>query len=358
VLTGAQPARALVADTVPRYGLAMTLLTLFSTKPYDRDAFAPRAAAHGIELRLLEHRLDADTARLAAGGDAVCAFVNDVLSAGTLEALADVGVRLVALRCAGFNHVDLAAAARLGITIARVPAYSPHAVAELAVGLILSLNRKLHRAHARVREGNFSLHGLTGFDLVGKSVAVIGAGRIGLAFARIMRGFGCEVLVVDPLPVPELEALGARQVSLDEALAHADIVSLHCPLTPATHHVINATTIDAVRPGVMIINTGRGALLDTRAVIDGLKRGRIGYLGLDVYEEEEELFFEDHSFSIIQDDVFMRLLTFPNVMITAHQGFLTDEALANIAETTLSNVAAFRRGDAAGVHAVPTAQTS
>lgn len=330
----------------------MNPITVYSTKPYDRDAFAPRATQLGLELRFLDHRLDADTARLAAGGDAVCVFVNDTLDARTLAALADEGVRLIALRCAGFNHVDLDAAARLGLTVARVPAYSPNAVAELAVGLILSLNRKLHRAHARVREGNFSLHGLTGFDLFGKTVGVIGGGRIGLAFTRIMRGFGCAVNVYDPQPLPELAGLGARQVALKEALETADIVSLHCPLTPATHHLIDAAAIATMRDGVMIINTGRGALLDTRAVIEGLKRGRIGHLGLDVYEEEEDLFFEDLSSSIIQDDVFMRLLTFPNVMITAHQGFLTHEALANIAETTLGNVVAFRRGDDAGIHAV------
>jgi len=330
----------------------MTNLTLFSTKSYDRDSFGPQAAAHGVTLRFLEHRLDAHTAALAAGSEAICAFVNDTLDAETLAALADNGVRLIALRSAGFNHVDIAAAARLGLTIARVPAYSPHAVAELAAGLILSLNRNLHRAYARVREGNFALQGLTGFDLFGRTVGIIGAGRIGLAFARIMRGFGCTVLISDPVPVDDLKALGATQVELPTLLARAQIISLHCPLTPATRHLIDADAIAQMRGGVMLINTGRGALLDTRAVIAGLKTGQIGHLGLDVYEEEEDLFFEDHSSSIIQDDVFMRLLTFPNVMITAHQGFLTEEALANIAATTLENVAGFMRGELESVHTV------
>lgn len=252
--------------------------------------------------------------------------------------------------CAGFNHVDLRACAKHNLAIARVPAYSPHAVAEHAVGLILSLNRKLHHAHARVREGNLSLHGLTGFDLYGRTVGIIGAGKIGMCFARIMRGFGCHVLLFDPNPI-EAEA-GVEQVSLDELYARAQIISLHCPLTPQTHHMINAQTLALMQPGVMIINTGRGALLDTQALIQALKRGHVGYLGLDVYEEEEALFFSDHSDTIIQDDIFMRLLTFPNVMITAHQAFLTEQALGNIAQTTLENVAAFERGELDRVHLV------
>jgi D-lactate dehydrogenase len=330
----------------------MTALTLFSAKPYEIDAFNLANAPRGHTLRFLEHRLDAGTAALASGSAAVCAFVNDRLDAAALEALHGCGVRLIALRSAGFNHVDLSAAARLGLTVARVPAYSPHAVAEHAVGLILSLNRKLHRAYARTREGNFSLTGLTGFDLHGRAVGVIGAGKIGMCFARIMAGFGCVVSLHDPTPSDEALASGLPLVSLDELLTSSDILSLHCPLNAHTRHLINAASLAKLRPGVMIINTGRGALLDTRAVIDALKRGHVGYLGLDVYEEEEALFFQDHSADIIQDDVFMRLLTFPNVLITAHQAFLTREALGNIADTTLDNVEAFLAHDLSRVHLV------
>jgi D-lactate dehydrogenase len=330
----------------------MAKITLFSTKPYDRHSFEEANAAHGHDLRFLEHALDAQTAQLAHGADVVCAFVNDRLDAATLAQLAALGVRLVALRSAGFNHVDLRAAAAHGVTVARVPAYSPHAIAEHAVGLILSLNRKLHRAHARVREGNFSLTGLTGFDLCGRAVGVVGAGKIGLCFARIMRGFGCRITLCDPHPSEEAQAEGFTFAALEVVLADSDIVSLHCPLTPATRHLLNDRSIASMKPGVMIINTGRGALIDTRAAIGALKRGHIGYLGLDVYEEEEALFFSDHSDEVIQDDVFMRLLTFPNVMITAHQAFLTREALANIADTTLANVTHFMAGQHAQVHAV------
>lgn len=330
----------------------MAKLSLFSTKPYDITSFeAANQGSSPHELRFFEHRLDAATASLARGSKAVCAFVNDKLDEATIAALATQGVELVALRSAGFNHVDLKACAKHHLAIARVPAYSPHAVAEHAVGLILSLNRKLHRAHARVREGNFSLHGLTGFDLYGRTVGVIGAGKIGMCFARIMRGFGCHVLLYDPVSTETED--GIEQVSaLDELYARAHIISLHCPLTPQTHHMINAQTLALMQPGVMIINTGRGALLDTQDVIQALKRGHVGYLGLDVYEEEEALFFSDHSDTIIQDDVFMRLLTFPNVMITAHQAFLTEQALGNIAQTTLENVAAFERGELGQVHLV------
>jgi D-lactate dehydrogenase len=270
--------------------------------------------------------------------------VNDALDRTVLETLAAHGTRLVALRSAGFNNVDLAAARDLGITVARVPAYSPHAVAEHAVGLILALDRKIHRAYARVREGNFSLSGLVGFDLFGRTVGVVGTGKIGLAFARIMAGFGCRLLATDPARSTEAEGLGVRYVELDELLAGSDVVSLHCPLTPETRHLLDARRIRLMRRGAMLINTGRGALVETRAVIDGLKSGHIGHLGLDVYEEEEALFFEDRSQVVIQDDVFMRLLTFPNVIVTAHQGFFTREALHNIAETTLANVTAFERG--------------
>ncbi len=318
-------------------------ITLFSSKPYDRDSFAA-ANAGGFELHFLDARLDVDTAALAAGSTVVCAFVNDDLSAPVLERLAQAGTRLIALRSAGYNHVDLHAAARLGLPVVRVPAYSPHAVAEHAVGLVLALNRRLHRAFNRTREGDFSLHGLTGFDLHGKTVGVVGTGQIGAVFARIMLGFGCQVRLFDPQPDAGLVALGARYVALDELLASSDILSLHCPLTAATRHLIDRHSLARMKHGAMLINTGRGALVDTPALIGALKSGQLGYLGLDVYEEEADLFFEDRSDQPLQDDVLARLLTFPNVIVTAHQAFLTREALAAIAGTTLDNVVAWQAG--------------
>jgi len=270
-----------------------------------------------------------------------------------LQALAAYGVRLVALRCAGFNNVDLVAARDLGVTVARVPEYSPYAVAEHAVALVLALNRKTHRAYARVREGNFELDGLLGFDLHGRTVGVIGTGRTGIAFARIMAGFGCRILAFDPWPAAECEALGARYVPLPELLAEAEIVSLHCPLTPQTHHMIDAAALAGMRQGAMLINTSRGAVIDTRAVVEALKSGRLGSLGLDVYEEEADLFFENLSQTVIQDDLFARLLTFPNVVITGHQAFFTADALSAIAETTLANITAFEETGEA-LHAVST----
>ncbi|MBV2131548.1 2-hydroxyacid dehydrogenase [Pseudomonas sp. MAP12] len=322
-------------------------ITLFSSKPYDRDSFATANRPHAHDLHFLDARLDADTAALAAGSAVVCAFVNDDLSAPVLERLHAGGTRLLALRSAGYNHVDLAAAAALGLPVVRVPAYSPHAVAEHAVALVLALNRRLHRAFNRTREGDFSLHGLTGFDLHGKRVGVVGTGQIGAVFARIMLGFGCRVLLHDPHPDSALEALGARYVALDELLAQSDILSLHCPLTATTRHLIDAASLVRMKPGAMLINTGRGALVDTPALIDALKSGQLGYLGLDVYEEEANLFFEDRSDLPLQDDVLARLLTFPNVIVTAHQAFLTREALAAIATTTLDNIAAWQAGGAA-----------
>jgi D-lactate dehydrogenase len=261
--------------------------------------------------------------------------------------LVSEGVRLLALRSAGFNHVDLPAAKTLGLTVARVPEYSPRAVAEHTAAIVLSLNRKIHRAYARVREGNFALEGLLGFDLHGRTVGVIGTGRIGIAFIRIMRGFGCTVVAHDPYPNPEAEALGARYVTLPELLSASDIVSLHCPLTPDTRHLIDAKAVDAMKDGVMLVNTSRGAVIDTRAVIRGLKSGKIGNLGLDVYEEEEGLFFENLSDQVIKDDVFARLLTFPNVLITGHQAFFTVEALTAIAEITIGNITEFEKTGAA-----------
>jgi D-lactate dehydrogenase len=319
-------------------------VAVFSTKPYDRTHFEAANRTYGHDLVFHDAHLAPPTAVLAAGVPCVCAFVNDHLDREVLGLLAEGGTRLVALRSAGFNHVDLAAAAELGLTVVRVPAYSPHAVAEHATGLILTLNRKFHRAYARVREANFSLNGLAGFDLCGRTVGIVGTGRIGAVLARIMHGFGCRLLAHDLAPNPECEALGARYVALDDLFREADIVSLHCPLTPATHHLVNGSRLALMKHGAMLINTGRGALIDTPAVIAALKSGRLGHLGLDVYEEEEELFFEDRSMTVVQDDVFMRLLTFPNVVVTAHQGFFTEDALTAIAEVTLANVTAFETG--------------
>jgi len=326
-------------------------IAVFSTKPYDREPLEAANKQHGHALTFFEAHLTPDTAVLAGGVPCVCAFVNDHLDREGLGLLAAGGTRLIALRSAGFNHVDLEAAAELGMTVCRVPAYSPHAVAEHAAGLILTLDRKFHRAYARVREANFSLHGLMGFDLSTRTVGIVGTGRIGAVFARIMQGFGCTLVGCDVAKNPACEALGMRYVDLDELFATADIVSLHCPLTPETRHLVDRRRLARMKPGAMLINTGRGALIDTRAVIAALKTGHLGHLGLDVYEEEEDLFFEDRSLTVVKDDVFMRLLTFPNVVVTAHQGFFTAEALYAIAETTLANVTAFERGTG-DIHAV------
>ncbi len=318
-------------------------VAVFSTKPYDRKFLDAANSGAGHELVYLESRLTLRTVAAAEGAGAVCAFVNDELDGSVLAALLQQGIRLIALRSAGFNNVDLAVARDLGVTVARVPEYSPHAIAEHTAALVLSLNRKTHRAYARVREGNFALDGLLGFDLVGRTVGIVGTGRIGAVFARIMTGFGCTILAVDPRLNPDCEAIGVRYVSLDELLAGSDIVSLHCPLTPQTHHLIDAAAVARMREGAMLINTSRGAVVDTRAVIRALKTGRIGSLGLDVYEEEADLFFEDLSDKVIQDDVFARLLSFPNVLITGHQAFFTAEALRGIAETTMANITGFER---------------
>lgn len=319
-------------------------VAVFSTKPYDRE-FLAAANAGRHDLRFFEPRLDATTAALADGSQAVCAFVNDDLGAEALGHLASQGIGLVALRSAGFNNVDLAAAAALDLTVARVPAYSPYAVAEHAVGLILALDRRIHRAYARVREGNFALDGLLGFDLHGKTVGIVGTGRIGTVFARIMAGFGCRLLAADPYPNDECRALGVTYVERAELFRDADIVALHCPLTPDTRHLIDDDALSAMRDGVLLVNTSRGALVDTVAVIKALKSGKVGALALDVYEEEADLFFEDLSNRIITDDVFTRLLTFPNVLVTSHQAFFTREALAHIAETTLANIDAHAAAD-------------
>lgn len=318
-------------------------VAVFSSKPYD-ERFLAIANRGQHELVFLETQLSTATVALASDFEAICAFVNDDLSADVLRRLADQGVRVVALRSAGFNHVDLSAAAKLGITVTRVPAYSPHAVAEHSVGLILALNRKLHRAYNRVRENNFALTGLLGFDLYGRVVGVVGTGQIGAVFAQIMVGFGCRVVATDPFPDEACQRAGVRYVELDELLSTADIVSLHCPLTSDTFHVIDAERLARMRDGVMLINTSRGGLVDTVAAVEALKRGKLGYLGLDVYEEEAGLFFEDLSDTVINDDVFSRLLTFPNVLITGHQAFFTEQALEQIATTTITNLTAFERG--------------
>ncbi|MQM26175.1 2-hydroxyacid dehydrogenase [Glycomyces sp. NEAU-7082] len=326
-------------------------VAVFSTKPYDRTSLSDAARDGTHELVFLESRLNRDTAALAEGCEAVCAFVNDDLRAETLAVLAERSVRFAALRSAGFNHVDLRAAAELGIAVARVPDYSPYAVAEHCAALVLALNRKTHRAYNRVREHNFALTGLLGFDLHGRTVGVVGTGKIGICFVRIMAGFGCRVLAYDPYPSEAARAAGAEYVPLEDLLASSDIVSLHCPLTPQTHHLIDHERIALMRPGVMLVNTSRGALVDTAAVIEGLKSGRIGHLGLDVYEEEADLFFEDLSDQVIGDDAFDRLNAFPNVLITGHQAFFTAEAIQAIAATTIANLNAFERGGI-GLHPV------
>ncbi len=320
-------------------------VALFDTRRYDKEAFEEANARFGHDVSFLEPRLTRDTAALARGFGAVCSFVNDRVDAEALERLGEGGVRLVALRSAGYNHVDLAAAAALGIPVVRVPEYSPHAVAEHAVGLLLTLNRKIHRAYARVREWNFSLEGLVGFDLFGKTVGVVGTGRIGRAAAALFRGFGCRVLAYDMSPDAALVAMGIEYVDLEMLYREAHVISLHVPLTPSTHHLIDAAALSTMRRGVVLLNTGRGALIDSRALIEALKTGQVGAAGLDVYEEEEGVFFRDLSDRVLQDDVLARLLTFPNVLVTAHQAFLTREALANIAETTLASLTAFERGE-------------
>jgi len=313
-------------------------IAVFSTKPFDRKFLERSNENFGHDLTFFEPRLTPETTGLAADFPAVCVFVNDVLDEAVLQKLSDGGTTAVALRCAGFNNVDLAAAERLGIKVVRVPAYSPHAVAEYTVGLMLTLNRKIHRAYNRVREGNFALDGLLGFDLHGRTVGIVGTGQIGALVAGIMNGFGCRVLGYDLRPNPDCEKLGMEYTSLDELLSASEIISLHCPLIPETHHLINAERIAQMKQGAMLINTSRGAVIDTRAVIQGLKRGQIGSLGIDVYEEEAEYFFEDVSQRVIADDVLARLLTFPNVLVTGHQAFFTREALEAIAETTLRNL--------------------
>ena len=318
-------------------------IIFFSTKPYDRQFFTEANKRYGHQLSFLEVPLNDGTAVLGRGKAAVCVFVNDTVDEDVLQQLYNAGTRLVLLRCAGYNNVDLNTASRLSIKVARVPAYSPYAVAEHTLALILTLNRKTHRAYNRVREGNFALNGLMGFDLHGRTVGLIGLGRIGVVTARILKGFGCRVLGYDIQTNEEAAEAGVAFTDLESLYAQSDIISLHCPLTPQTHHLINEAAISKMKDGVMLINTSRGAIIDTRAVIKGLKSEKISHLGLDVYEEEGDLFFEDLSNKVIQDDVFMRLLSFNNVLITGHQAFFTSDALQSIADTTLQNATAFEQ---------------
>ncbi len=319
-------------------------IAFFSTKPYDRRFFDLANQKFGHEITYFETRLTRQTLKLAEGYECACAFVNDQLDASTLIALAAQGTRLIALRCAGFNNVDVSSAKELGICVVRVPAYSPYAVAEHTVGLMLALNRKVYWAHSRVREGNFSLDGLLGFDMRGRTAGIIGTGKIGECVIRILNGFGCKVIAYDKFKNPACEELGVEYVSMDELFARSDIVSLHCPLFKDTYHLINHDTIARMKKGVMIINTSRGALIDSRAAIEGLKSEKIGYLGIDVYEEEGDIFFEDKTFEILTDDVFARLTTFPNVVITGHQAYFTQEAVSAIAVTTLENITTYENG--------------
>ena len=318
-------------------------VAIFSSTPYERQFLDEANRAEHHKLRYIDVSLDMDTAGLAAGYGAACIFVNDKANADVLEALHKGGTRLLALRCTGFNNVDLAAAEKLGMKVVRVVTYSPNSVAEHAVALLLAINRKVHRAYNRTRDSNFSLDGLTGFDLCGKTVAVVGTGKIGCVFAKIMLGFGCKVIGYDPYHSAEFEALGLRYATPGEIGEQADIISLHCPLTPATHHIINSETLKRAKPGAILINTSRGGLIDTEAVIEALKTGLLGGLGIDVYEQEADLFFRDLSSEIITDDVFQRLVSFPNVIVTGHQAYLTREALTTICETTLRSITAFQK---------------
>ena len=322
-------------------------VAVFSTMSYDKD-YLNRFNGGVNELVYFEAPLNINTANLTLGFKAVCVFVNDKLDEATINAIAANGIKLIVLRCAGFNNVTLDAAKRNNICVMRVPAYSPHAVAEHAVALMLTLARKTHKAYNRVRESNFSLERLNGFNIHGKTIGVIGTGRIGVAFCRIMLGFGARVIAYDVVESPELINAGVTYTTLDEITAQSDIISLHCPLTPETKYLINKDSISKMKTGVMLINTSRGGLINTKDVLVGLKQGKIGYLGIDVYEQEEKLFFFDLSESIVEDDLIARLISFPNVLITAHQGFFTNEALEQIASTTIGNILAFENGKLSG----------
>ncbi len=318
---------------------------VFSARRYDKTMLGQANEAAGHELRFLEDRLSRETAMLARGCEAVCVFVNDTVDAEVLGILAGQGVRLVATRSTGYNHIDAHAARDLGIAVVRVTDYSPNSVAEFAVGLLLAVNRKIARASVRTREGNFDLDGLMGFDLHGKTVGVIGTGKIGTIFARIMAGFGCTLVGFDRYPTPAFEALGGRYIGVDELLACSDVVSLHCPLLEETHHIVNAAALARVKRGCVLVNTSRGGLVDTEAAVQALKSGQLGGLAIDVYEQEASLFFQDLSSTIITDDVIQRLVSFPNVIVTGHQAFFTVEAIGQIMRTTIDSIGAFERGE-------------
>ncbi|RKS87051.1 D-lactate dehydrogenase [Orbus hercynius] len=313
-------------------------VAVFSSKHYDREHLEMTNKSFGFDIEYYEHKLSCKTAVTADGFDAVCIFVNDEADEKTLQQLAASGVKILALRCAGFDNVDLDAAKKLGITVVRVPAYSPEAVAEHAMALMMTLNRRTHKAYQRTRDANFSLEGLTGFNMHNRTAGVIGTGKIGQAMIRILNGFGMKILAHDPYPTDKAIELGANYVNLDELYAQSDLITLHCPMTPDNYHLLNAQSFSKMKNGVMIINTSRGGLLDAAAAIDALKTSKIGALGMDVYENERDLFFEDKSNDVIQDDVFRRLSSCHNVIFTGHQAFLTQEALLNISETTLSNI--------------------
>ena len=320
-------------------------IAFFSTKPYDRKYFDLANKDFGHEITYYEGKLRRETLKLAEGFDCACVFVNDQIDASVLIALAAQNTRLIALRCAGFNNVDIISAKELGVQVVRVPAYSPYAVAEHTVGLMLALNRKVYWANSRVKEGNFSLDGLLGFDMRNRTVGLVGTGKIGECVANILKGFGCKLIAFDKYQNQACVDLGVEYVERDKLFAQSDILSLHCPLFAETHHLINHDSIAKMKKGVMIINTSRGALIDSKAAIEGLKSHKIGYLGIDVYEEEEELFFEDKTFEIRTDDVFARLTTFPNVVITGHQAYFTEEAVIAIAKTTLQNISFYEGGE-------------
>lgn len=320
-------------------------IAFFSTKAYDRESFDRFLKKSGHEITYFEAKLDKHTVYLAEGHEVICSFVNDKIDADILKKLDQLKIGLIALRCAGYNQVDLEAAVKQGIKIVRVPAYSPEAVAEHAFALILTLSRKTHKAYNRVRENNFSLEGLTGMNIHGKTIGVIGTGAIGKAFCRIAKGFGCEILAFDIAESDEMKELGVKYLPLTEVLSQSQIISLHCPLNPKTHHMINSESISQMQNGVALINTSRGALIETKSVIKALKKGKIGYLGIDVYEQEEHIFFKNLSEEIMQDEQIARLMTFPNVLVTGHQAFLTKEALEQISKTTLANISAFENSE-------------
>ncbi|MCH4824397.1 2-hydroxyacid dehydrogenase [Gramella lutea] len=321
-------------------------IAVFSTKPYDQEYFENFNDKKDFEFTFFETSLNQVTADLANGFNVVCVFVNDHIDDKTIKILSKIGVGLIALRCAGFNNVDLESARKNDLKVVRVPAYSPEAVAEHAVALILTLNRKTHKAYNRVREANFSLNKLIGFNIYKKTVGVIGTGKIGSAFCRIMKGFGCKIIAYDEYKSEEMEKIGVEYKSQDLVFKESDIISLHCPLTPDTKHMINRDSVEMMSDGIMIINTSRGALIDTADIIDALSQKKVGYLGIDVYEQEENLFFKDLSESIIQDDLILRLISFPNVLITSHQAFFTQEAMEEITNTTLDNIEDFQQGRA------------